>query len=76
MVLLATSPHPEISSKSHLTNINPIMVERGLLKINSSHLHDSEANSGTEAKRLIGITKDASTAPFAQEIPGVLGAMR
>ena len=52
------------------------MVERGLLKINSSHLHDSEANSGTEAKRLIGITKDASTAPFAQEIPGVWGAMR
>ena len=51
------------------------MVERGLLQINSKHLHDSEAISGSEAKRLISVTKDASTAHFAQEIPGVLGAM-
>lgn len=30
VVLLATSHHPEVLSKSHLININPVLVERDL----------------------------------------------
>ena len=55
--------------KSHLIYINPVVVERGLLKI-TFHFYGSEAISGTEDKRPNSIiTKDAPIALPDQEIP-------
>ena len=68
-VPLATSTP---TSKSHLININPAVVERVSLCITRYpfHLDGSEAISGTEDKRPnIIITKDAPRALIDQEIP-------
>ena len=53
LVPLTTSPHLQVLSKSHLININPVTVQRGLLWItrHSFHLHSSKVISGTEDKR-------------------------
>lgn len=68
-VPLATSAR---TSKSHLINISPAVVERVSLCITRYpfHLDGSEATSGTEDKRPnIIVTKDAPMALIDQEIP-------
>ena len=65
-------------SKSHLTTINTVVVEKGLLgrARPSFHLRGSGEISRTEDKRANIITKDAPFAHIAREMPRVLaGAM-
>lgn len=51
LVPQATRPNTLVLSKSHLNNINPIVVETGLLRIRYPfHLYDSEIISRIEAK--------------------------
>ena len=66
---LTTRPHPQVLSKSPLININPIVMERGLLWTtgNPFHLYGSEAISGTGDKRTSIMTKDAQEILIAQE---------
>ena len=66
-------PPPSVLSKSHLININLVVVAWGLLGITGHpfYLYGSKAVLGTEDKRPNMITKDAPIALITQEIPKV-----
>ena len=53
LVPVATSPYPWILSKSHLTNINPVVANRDLLWTirHPFHLYGSERTSETDDRR-------------------------
>ena len=74
LILLATSPHPGVGSKSHIINIK-VVVERVWLWITRCpfHFYGSEVISGTEGKRPNIITKDALITLITQEIPRIWG---
>ena len=65
----------EVLFKNHRININPVVVERGLLGITVYPLYllDSEVISGTEEKRPNNVRKDAPVALIPQEILRALG---
>lgn len=73
----AISPHPQLVSKRHIININPVVEQRGLLRITRHpfHLYGSEVIPETEDKRPNIITKDAHTALISQDILRVFGAV-
>ena len=66
----AISPHPQLVSKRHIININPVVEQRGLLRITRHpfHLYGSEVIPETEDKRPNIITKDAPSGLGPKEI--------